>query len=260
MREICQSEQVNLVVPTIDTELPVYAGNCRLFEEIGVRLSVSSLETVAIGSDKVLTNRWLQGNGFETVRQWSGPEQKAEVAAFPVIVKPRFGSASIGVSQANDREELQILVRKMKDPVIEEKACGDEYTVNLLVGRDGLVLSAVPHRRLEVRSGEVSKGVTTKDPRLLDLAKRLGESLPGAFGALNFQCILDRDGAFRIFEINPRFGGGYPLAHQAGADFPRWLIEEVLGLTSTASFAGWEDGLAMLRYDDAVFVRREAID
>jgi carbamoyl-phosphate synthase large subunit len=148
----------------------------------------------------------------------------------------------------------------VKDPVIEERASGLEYTVNVLIGRGGRVLSAVPHRRLEVRAGEVSKGVTTKDQRLLDLALRLGGALPEAFGALNFQCFLGDDGLFRVIEINPRFGGGYPLAHRAGVNFPKWLIEETLDLPSTSRFDEWEDGLAMLRYDEAVFIRREAIE
>jgi carbamoyl-phosphate synthase large subunit len=61
-----------------------------------------------------------------------------------------------------------------------------------------------------------------------------------------------------VIEINPRFGGGYPLSHAAGADFPRWLLEEALGLPSSAAAGAWRDGLVMLRYDDAVFVDRDA--
>ena len=57
-----------------------------------------------------------------------------------------------------------------------------------------------------------------------------------------------------VIEINPRFGGGYPLAWRAGARYSRWLIEETLGLESTAQADDWRDGLVMLRYDDAVFV------
>lgn len=260
MSDLCRRERVSLIVPTIDPELPIYTAERHAFAAAGVTVAVSSPQTVAISGDKVLTNRWLRDNGFETVRQWYGPNAFGEVAGFPLIVKPRFGSASIGVHEASTREELEIFLRRVKDPVIEERASGLEYTVNVLIGRGGRVLSAVPHRRLEVRAGEVSKGVTTKDQRLLDLALRLGGALPEAFGALNFQCFLGDDGLFRVIEINPRFGGGYPLAHRAGVNFPKWLIEETLDLPSTSRFDEWEDGLAMLRYDEAVFIRREAIE
>ena len=61
-----------------------------------------------------------------------------------------------------------------------------------------------------------------------------------------------------VIEINARFGGGYPLSYAAGADFPAWLLEDVLGLSSSANADGWRDGVVMLRYDDAVFVDCEA--
>lgn len=260
MLDLCRSESVNLIVPTIDLELPVYAAARDDFVRLGATVAVSSPDMIAICADKVLTNRWLQDNGFPTVRQWYGAGLGPDDADFPVVVKPRFGSASIGLSQARERVELQVCMRRASDPVIEAIAPGAEYTVNVLVGRKGKVLAAVPHQRLEVRSGEVSKGITVKRRDLIEVASRLGETLPGAFGALNFQGFLDSDGAFRIIEINGRFGGGYPLAHRAGVNFPRWLIEETLALESTPRFDDWEDGLAMLRYDEAVFVRREAIE
>jgi carbamoyl-phosphate synthase large subunit len=82
------------------------------------------------------------------------------------------------------------------------------------------------------------------------------QRLPGAWGPLTLQCFRRRDGRIVFIEINPRFGGGFPLALRAGADYPRWLLEWVLGLPSTANPAAWRPDVAMLRYDDAVFVPR----
>jgi carbamoyl-phosphate synthase large subunit len=112
---------------------------------------------------------------------------------------------------------------------------------------------AIAHERLRVRAGEVEKGVTLRDPALLDLAWRLGRALGGASGALCFQARMDADGKPSIFEINARFGGGYPLVHRAGAHFTRWLLEERLGLPRTAHDR-WQDDVLMLRFDDAVFL------
>jgi len=147
-----------------------------------------------------------------------------------------------------------------EDLVVEEIARGFEYTVNVFVNREGRCVCAVPHRRLEVRAGEVSKGVTVRHRKMMEFASLVSERLPGAYGPLNLQGFLSSDDEFRVTEINPRFGGGYPLAHQAGADFPRWLIEEWLGLPSSASFDGWQDGLAMLRYDSAVFLPSQELE
>ena len=64
---------------------------------------------------------------------------------------------------------------------------------------------------------------------------------------------MTEGGEFAVFEINAQFGGGYPLAHHAGARFSQWLLEEMADLPSTASTL-WKEGVAMLRYDTAVFV------
>jgi carbamoyl-phosphate synthase large subunit len=95
--------------------------------------------------------------------------------------------------------------------------------------------------------------VTVRNPALEDLARQVVEELPGAYGPLTVQAFIDQSGAATIIELNARFGGGFPLSYRAGADYPRWMIEEALGLPSTASTT-WQEGLVMLRYDDAVFI------
>ena len=119
----------------------------------------------------------------------------------------------------------------------------------------GACVCAVPRRRIEVRAGEVAKAVTTRSAALEQLARDVCEALPGAFGALTIQVFVDdRSGETSIIELNARFGGGFPLSREAGADFPRWILEDLVGLPSTASADGWRDGVVMLRYDAAVFV------
>ena len=98
------------------------------------------------------------------------------------------------------------------------------------------------------------KSVRLEDA-LIDLAFGMVKALPGAYGVLNFQVFAEEEtGKLAVIEINPRFGGGFPLTHRAGADYARWLLEDLRGLPSTASADGWRDGLVMLRYDAAVFV------
>ena len=279
---LCQREQIALLVPTIDTELAAYAAHRRAFADIGVAVSVSAPETIAIAADKVLTHRWLVDNGFPTVRQALPGEVMArpEDWSFPVIAKPRGGSAGMGVSCVRTREALRVAMEERDDLVIQEIAPGHEYTVNVYVDASGHCRCAVPHCRLEVRAGEVSKGVTVKHYGLMDMARRIAEALPGARGALNIQCFLDEGGSeaparvpplagraaqallappIRIIEINPRFGGGYPLAHAAGASFTKWLIQETAGLQLDDCRDQWQDNLAMLRYEEAVFLPGEAI-
>lgn len=258
MLELCRSERVTLVVPTIDTELPMLAEAQGQFAAIGTTVHVSSPETIALGYDKRAAHRWLVHSGFPTVQQ-ADPSAVLDGSAgwaFPLIAKPVRGSASIGLVRVGDLEELERATRG-EEHVVQTVAAGVEYTVDVLVGRAGRCLCAVPRLRLEVRAGEVSKGMTVREPAVIALAVRIAEALPGAWGCLTFQIFYDAPtGALAVIETNPRFGGGYPLAWEAGAHYPRWILEEVLGRPSTAHDR-WTDGLVMLRYDAAVFRTRE---
>jgi carbamoyl-phosphate synthase large subunit len=268
--DICERHGVDLVVPTTDREWPVWSEAVPAFAAVGTTVAVSSPEVLAIASDKRRTHEWLTANGFPTVRQCRPAEALADPAAWPLplMAKPRFGSASEGVGLVRDARELELIAERDAggstladgrpgDLLVETVASGIEHTVDVLVDRSGLCLCAVPRRRLEVRGGEVSKGVTVRSPELIDLAHGLAKALPGPYGVLNFQVFADEtSGELAVIEINPRFGGGFPLSDAAGADYPRWLLEDLLGLPSTADADGWRDGLVMLRYDAAVFVDR----
>jgi carbamoyl-phosphate synthase large subunit len=254
--ELCDSHQVDLVIPTIDPELPVYAAARSEFESVGTRVVVSSPETVAIASDKVETHRWLTVSGFPTVDQAALGEHDGW--SYPLVVKPRYGSGALGVTVVSRAAELEVATARGEEMVVQTVAPGREYTIDALVDGDGRCVCAVPRRRLEVRAGEVSKAVTVRSARLEAIAVDICEALPGAYGPVAIQVFAsddpDEGDDLQVIELNARFGGGFPLAFEAGAVFPRWLLEERLGIPSTATNEKWRSGVVMLRYDAAVFV------
>lgn len=258
--DVCRETGVRLVVPTHDRELPVYAAAAPRFADEGVNVAIPSVEAVSIGQDKSRTHAWLVANGFPTVRQASLEDALADpVWPLPCIAKPRVGSASIGVQMVRSRADLERL-DSASGVIVQTLATGLEYTVDVLVDRGRRAVCAVPRRRIEVRAGEVSKGVTVRSERVASLARQVCERLPGAYGAITIQIFHDEatDRA-DVIEINPRFGGGFPLTWQAGGRYPRWMIEEIVGAPSTASDDGWRDDLVMLRYDEAVFVEAASV-
>ena len=260
MLEICEQQGVDLVIPTLDPELPVYAAAREQFAAIGTTVAISSPEVAAIAGDKEHTHDWLVANGFPTVMQGSVDDVRSDPSAwaFPLVVKPRYGSASIGVAVMHDLAELEQATAGDADMLVQTKALGTEHTIDLLADRDGRCLAAVPRRRIEVRAGEVSKGVTVRSPALAELAEKVCAALPGPYGALNFQVFVSPDtGQLAVIELNARFGGGYPLSYAAGADFPLALVQDALGQSITAPLEGWRDRLVMLRYDAAVFVNED---
>ncbi len=252
--DFCRAHDIRLLIPTIDTELAIYAPVREEFVRAGVQISASGPETIAIASDKLKTCEFLRAKRLPVVRHFdleSLPD--AAKLPYPVVIKPRFGSASQGVQVAEDPEEFAFYYKRTPHPIVQERARGREFTVNFFVARDQYCVTAVPHARIATRGGEVSQAVTDRQPELIHVAQQLAQQLPDAWGPLCYQAFLSDNGAIQIIEINARFGGGYPLAHAAGANFIRWLIDDRLGRPVPTSLTNWEDGLAMSRWDDAVF-------
>jgi carbamoyl-phosphate synthase large subunit len=245
----CQKHQIDVIVPTIDTELAVLAEHRQRIEASGAHLWLSCAETIEITADKRKTNRWLRDNGFPTVEQLCLKAALSECRRHfvPLIAKPARGSASVGVKRIDSALELEALHED--DIVVERVAPGIEYTVHVWANAYGQAKCAVPCRRLEVRAGEVSKGRTEKHAGLMQLAKQIVEALPGCRGPINVQNFLDTTGDMKVIEVNPRFGGGYPLVDRAGASFTR----QMLG-ASDPLHDDWTHGITMLRYDAAVFI------
>jgi carbamoyl-phosphate synthase large subunit len=253
--DIAAEHKVGLLIPTIDTELPVYAAAASRFAKEGVSLCVSTPQVVRICGNKVATHQWLLKHRFPTVRQTELITALKDVSAWPLplIVKPVDGSASFGVRIVNSPLELEALAGAPGSWIVQEIARGREFTINTYVNRQGRCICAVPHWRMEVRAGEVSKGITVKDEQLMRMAHAIAETLPGAYGPLSIQCFLDDTKTLKIIEINARFGGGYPLTHRAGARFTDWLLDEREG-KCVSPRDDWAGDLAMLRYDDAIFI------
>ena len=249
------SEGINVIVPTIDDELTPLTIHREMFAEQSVHVCVSALDAVLLSLDKAATHTWLVDNGFPTVAQ-SNPKEillHPSEWRYPLLMKPRCGSGSKGVRYIKDADELRVCSEAADDFIVQALAPGCEYTINVFVSRAGKCVCTVPHRRLEVRSGEVSKAATAKNRNMMMLAHEIAEALPGGRGPVNIQCFLSTEGDLRVIELNARFGGGYPLAHRAGARFTHWIVEEELGSSNLTHFDEWVDDFWMLRYDQSVF-------
>ncbi|MFQ5873840.1 MAG: ATP-grasp domain-containing protein [Dehalococcoidia bacterium] len=256
--EICQEESVKLVVPLVDPQLPVLAEHRQQFVEIGTVVLVSSPAVIRVAADKRLTHGFFVEHGFAAAQIL---DCEHDTLKFPVMVKPANGSASIGIAQVHDQAELDFFIQRLPDAVIQEYLEGDEYTLDILIDFSATVRCVVPRRRIETRAGEVSKGATAKNYHIIDVGRKVGKALAriGAVGPLNIQGFLTPDGIFKLTEINPRFGGGFPLSLAAEADFPRWIIEMLLGRNPTIGLDLWKDGVVMLRYEEAIFTTSEHV-
>ncbi|SPJ23666.1 ATP-grasp domain-containing protein [Palleronia abyssalis] len=250
--EYCAAEDIMLLVPTIDTELAILAEAAPRFREIGCRVHVASRQLIDIARDKMRTCALLAENGVPVPRCYTPETARTlnDTSIWPLFAKPIAGSASRGLMKIDGAKDIP---DRFDEPtILQEYLEGPEYTVNVFVDKHGSLRTTVPHLRLSVRAGEVEKGRTVRDPRFARIARRLVDALPGPQGVMCFQMIDDVTRGPQVFEINARFGGGFPLADHAGAHFARWLLAECLGRDSGAH-DNWVDGVEMLRYDAAYF-------
>ena len=249
LRQLCINQDINLVIPTIDHELILLSKERQNFSEIGIDIVISSPSLVDSCRDKRKSISMFKSIGIKCPELLS-----PNSLSYPCFIKPVSGSCSQGVRAVLGPEYLTE-AEKYDDRILFQEfvpSTWTEYSVDCWYSRDGRLISIVPRQRLETRGGEISKGVTRRGP-VFNLLKPSLDRLKGARGCLTVQVFLSPTSDRLLgIEINPRFGGGYPLSHAAGASFPEFMIYEwMLGkhLTWTDN---WRADMLMLRYDTMV--------
>ncbi len=185
---LCERERVRMLVPLIDTVLPVLAPHRAAFERIGVTALVSSPETIAIGHHKGRT-----GDSSSARLRYAAILAMREIGAltqpdFPLFVKPPSGSSSIGAEKVRVAHRPGLSAHALSDLLVMELVDGDGIHRRRLRRLTGIPRCAVPRRRLETRAGEVSKGLTVRDAAIIEASMAVAAALPGAVGCITLQC------------------------------------------------------------------------
>ena len=251
LKSLCLKESIKLVVPTIDTELLKLAKHKQEFKDLGIIIVVSDSELVVPCRDKRLTHDLFDDIGFPVPITYS-----LDNITFPCFSKPISGSLSQNIRILESQDELDtwdVPKSEMMYMEIISNEEFDEYTIDVYYTQESELICMVPRQRIEVRGGEISKGRTNK--ALIDFLKEQMSKIKNAFGCLTLQVFKSKttDKIYGI-EINPRFGGGFPLSNAAGARYPEFLLREVFLNQELSYTDDWEDQLVMLRYDAEVLV------
>ena len=250
--KICKENKIGLIIPTIDTELLLLTQNKEAFKQEGIHIIVSDIDFIKICRDKRNMNQFFAERGFKlpkTIDRHS--------PTFPLFIKPINGSSSQNIFLIKDKSMLSDFHVNNTDLMFMEylaKERYEEYTIDLFYNNDGDLKCVVPRIRIAVRGGETNKGITCKN-KLIEIVKSKLGNIEGARGCLTLQVFLDKESEdIYGIEINPRFGGGYPLSYLAGANYPAWIIQEYLKGETIEWFGDWEDKLLLLRHDQEMIV------
>jgi len=256
MISLVRRGRIRLLVPLIDLELVSLAHARPQFAETGCTVLISGVETVETCRDKLATYKHLAAAGIDTPATWTLDDAMSmRDEHFPLFVKPRFGSASIGLHTVAGLSELQLVARRVEEPIVQEFVRGPEYTIDAYAGFDGKPACVVPRRRLRVRGGEVVESQVCLDRDVMEVGRRVVSSLEECVGVITIQCIRRENGSVAVIEINPRFGGGVPLSIEAGADMPKWVLAALAGRRLRIPPTARRNGLLMNRYDCSVFLK-----
>jgi len=244
-----QENRIRLVVPTIDTELALLCEGQARIEALGARVAISLPSFVELSADKWLTHLAFSAQGIDVPTTWLPEEFDASQAPEELFIKPRFGSASRDI-HAVTRLDVATVLGSVDLPVVQERMTGPEITIDALFSLDdGVPLHYVPRLRIRTLGGESIQGRTIDDAELKSWLARLmavAQEL-GARGPVTFQAFLSSRGPV-LLEVNPRFGGGFPLADAAGGHYPAWLLDMVQGRAVRPSLGQYRRGLFMTRY------------
>lgn len=246
------SNQIGLIIPTIDTELLVLSQNMNLFTQHGITVVVSDFELVNTFHFKRLSHNFFENQGIETAKEFSKNNY-----TLPVYIKPIDGSRSIDnfiVHHHDDFTDKHFSNDRLMFLEYLDHSKHTELTIDMYYSKEGHLKCAVPRERIEVRDGEVNKAIT-KTPDFIGSIWKKMEYIDGFRGCVTMQVFVQNDTqTIYAIEINPRFGGGFPLSYLAGANYPKWIIEEYLIGNEIPVFHDWQKNMLMLRYDHEVIV------
>lgn len=248
--EICQTDKIDLIIPTIDTDLLVLSQNKNRFEEIGTRVMISEPDKILICRDKNNTSQFFVNCGLSAPLPVN--DYKDYTGGFPAFIKPKDGSSSINAYKVENAKELEVYAGQVEDYIVQPFVSGREYTIDVFCDWNGVPISIVPRERLQVRAGEVLKTQICMDEIMIAEAKELCKSFKPC-GPMTVQLIRDELGVDWYIEINPRFGGGAPLSMKAGARSAEAILKLLSG-EAVDYYNDIADGSVYSRFDQSVCI------
>lgn len=268
--DIVKTNKISAIISLNDLELPILSKNKQKIEEYGAKVIVSDDSVIKIAFDKWETVKFLQKNGLKSPKTFIDINEARKAIEegslnFPLVIKPRWGSASIGIDFPEDLEELNlayqiqttrlrktILAEASKEDInhailIQEKIQGTEYGMDVLNDFEGNYVGTFVRKKLSMRAGETDKAISVIDERFNQIGEIIGKNLKHTG---NLDCdVFESNGELYVLELNPRFGGGYPFSHEAGINTAAIYLEWLKGNTDISQFSNYKEGIMFSKCD-----------
>ena len=253
--KICLTNDIKGIISLNDIELPILAQSKNKFINKGIKLIVSNPRAIDICYDKYTTYKFLKENKFPFPKTFISlddtlKEIKAKTLKFPLLIKPRKGSASLEIKKVFNKKDLQNKFKEEENLIIQEFLQGDEYGIDVFCNSNLLPVSIFVKRKIKMRAGETDKAVTVYDIKMIEFIKKLIKTL-GLYGPGDID-LFKRGNEYIIMEINPRFGGGYPMSHAVGAEFPEKMVKLINEEPLEPDFIRYSNDVVMMKQYEIV--------
>jgi len=244
LRELVAEHDVRLLVPLTDLD---HVKLVRARDELGALVLLPGEEVVRRVGDKYAAHCFFEERGIPTPPSWLPHEVPAD-ARYPLLVKVREGFGSRHIFRANDPEELAFFLRYTTVDSFVQTACrGEEFSIDVFCDLDGRCLNAIPRTMIQSKGGESIKGMTIADGELIDFGAEVAEAL-GLVGPGTVQCFREEDGRHEVTDVNPRFGGAFPLPLAAGSRYPELALALANGERPEPRLGEFRAGVLMTRF------------
>jgi carbamoyl-phosphate synthase large subunit len=244
LQDLIREHDVRLVVPLTDLDQLLLAEQR---DELGAIVLLPDAEVVRRTADKYLAHLFFEERGIPSPASWLPDELPLELE-FPVLVKARFGFGSRHIYRAGDREQLDFFLGYSPVESFVQRVCpGEEFSIDVFCDLDGRCLNSIPRTMIESKGGESIKGMTIKDPELIEFGRLVAEELE-IRGPANIQCFRVAEGRHEVTDVNPRFGGAFPLPRAAGSRYPELAIALARGERPEPRLGDFCAGVVMTRF------------
>lgn len=256
--DICKENKVSGVLSLIDPELSLLAAHEDDFKALGTTVIGSSYELCEMSLDKYAMYQWLSSHGYKCAKSWVDKEAFFSAidqgeATYPVFVKPAKGSASISITKVYDKETVNVLFAHEDGLMIQEFLDGQEIGADVYIDMiTKEVVSIFTKKKIKMRAGETDKAVSFKNEKLFKYIEEFVLEA-GYTGQIDIDLFVV-DGDYYISEVNPRFGGGYSHAYEAGCNHMTLIKNNLCGITNGSSFGKYDAGIYMMKYNDILII------